>query len=271
MSFLSNLFGKGKEAVMYSVIVICFVLGTIIALVTVPLMAAEESYSIMRIAVDYVVTILCWLIPGILSMYLFAKNQEWLAPPGRYSPDIEYKIFSTYMLTASAIAGAVFAVGGLATGLNIDLPDLITSFTAVFFGPIPCFLGFTIGFLVRFFIGALPWLPTPLMLPAVAWLDGGSWALGSLIYWKIMRTYAKDSKGVIKAVYFVVSLLIMIALYFYGVLFTWAYVINPFSAFMGYLAFATSTWMPTAVVFIVIGSIIGESVYYSRIELMEVE
>ena len=181
-------------------------------------------------------------------------------------PDMEYSIFSPYILTAAAISGAVFAIGGLATGINIDLPDLITSFAAVYFGPVVCFLAFFFGFLIRYLIGALAWLSTPLILLPVAWLDGGTWALNSFIYWNIMRRLGKNAKGMLKMVYFAVSIVIMIVIYlFIGVLLTWSFVMNPWAAFVGYATFALSTWIPTAVVFIIIGSLIGESVYQSRI------
>lgn len=271
MSFLSGVFGKGKEATMLMILVGSFVLGVIVALVTAPLFAAEESYSAVRIGLEYVVSALTYLIPGVIAMLLFSKNQEWLAPPGRYTPDIEYKPFSPYMLTAAAIVGAIYAGSGLATGINVDIPALITAFTATFFGSVACFLGFFLGFFVRFAVGGAPWLATPVLVPVIAWIDGGVWSLNAFVYWTIMRKIGKDAQGVMKLVYFVISVAIMIGFHVFGWLIVWAFVVNPWDAFLGYIAFAFSTWYPTTIVFVIIGAVIGESAYYSRTALLEVE
>jgi len=269
MSFLG---AKGKEATMLMAMVGSYVVGIIVAIVAQPWSDwLGPSFSASRLALSYVVSALMYLIPGLIAMLLFAENQEWLAPPGKYTPDIEYKPFSPYILTAAAIVGAVYAVGGILTGINVDVPALITSFSATYFGPIVCFLGIFFGFFVRYAIGGAAWLATPLLIPEIAWIDAGVWSLASYIYWLLVRKLGKGVSGAMRLVYFIIGLIEMVVLHVIGWIFVYAFTLNPWEAFIGYITFAFSTWYPTTIVFVLIGAVIGESVYYSRTSLMEVE
>ena len=235
-------------------------LGLIIMFAAAPWTPAlGPSLSPGRIALGYAVSIFLLLIPALILLVLFIQRQDWLAPPGRYMPEVKYKPLSTYQLTATAIAAAVYAVGGFPTGVNIDLPALITAFTAVFFGAVPAFIAFFIGFFIRWAIGGAPWLPLPVLGPLVAIIDASVWCINAFLYWTIVRTVAKPSIG-----RSIGAAILMILVHFSGWLLVYAFTMNPWPAFIGYFTFAMSTWYPTAIVFIIIGALIGETVYRAR-------
>jgi hypothetical protein len=223
------------------------------------------SYSPGRIGLTYVVVIVGYLLPGLIAIYLFSKKPEWVAPPGRYVAGTTYKLYSTYALTGAAILGAVYAVSGLPTGVNIDLPALIAGFGATYFGPHVMLPAFFLGFFVRWAIGGAAWLPVPLLGPAVALLDSTIWVIGAYIFWSLTRTprYEKATGGT-RAAYFLLALISMIVVWNFGFIVWYAFVGNPLPAFIAYATFAYSTWIPTGVVFIILGTIIGHSTYTAR-------
>lgn len=238
-----------------------FALGVIIWLVMKPWTPdLGPSFSPARIALIYVVSVLMLFIPGIMCTYMFSQNQKWLAPPGKYVAGVKYKPFSPYMLTAAAIAAAIYAVGGLPTGVNIDLPALITSFSAVYFGSVVCLLAFSLGFFVRWAIGGAPWLRIPALIPVIAFIDSGIWAINAFIFWRLMRAEGIKSSPI----RFIISIVLMILIHLFGWLFVYAFTVNPLPAAVAYVTFAFSTWYPTAIVFIIIGALIGEPMYRSR-------
>lgn len=218
------------------------------------------SMSPARVALGYAVSIFLLLIPALLLLVLFIQRQDWLAPPGRYMPEVKYKPLSTYQLTATAIAAAVYAVGGFPTGVNIDLPALITAFTAVFFGCVPAFIAFFIGFFIRWAIGGAPWLPLPVLGPLVAIIDASVWCINAFLYWSIVRKVEKPGIG-----RSIGAIILMILVHWCGWLIVYAFTMNPWPAFIGYFTFAMSTWYPTTIVFVIIGALIGETVYRARI------
>jgi len=244
-----------------------FVVALIIMLIAQPWTPAlGPSWSPQRIALNYVCTIIGYTIPAIIGCYLFAQKPEWLAPPGRYVAGYKYKPLSTYTLTAAAIVAAVYAVAGLPTGVNIDLPALVAGFGATYFGPIVMMLAFFFGFFVRWAIGGAPWLPVPIIGPSVALLDASIWAINGYLFWSVIRSpfYEKASKGVRTALS-VLIVLVMIAIWNFGFIIWYAFIGNPLEAFLGYAVFAYSTWIPTGMAFIVLGSIIGHSTYMARV------
>ncbi|RLF09360.1 MAG: hypothetical protein DRJ62_06845, partial [Thermoprotei archaeon] len=93
----------------------------------------------------------------------------------------------------------------------------------------------------------------------VALIDASVWAVNAYIYWKIMRGETKRGWP-----YFVLSVILMILVHMFGWLICYAFVLNPFEAFVGYVTFAFSTWYPTTIVFVVLGALIGEPMYRSR-------
>ncbi|MEM2896238.1 MAG: hypothetical protein QW265_03375 [Candidatus Bathyarchaeia archaeon] len=236
-------------------------LGLIIMVAAAPWTPAlGPSLSPARIALGYTVSIFLLLIPALLLLVLFIQRQDWLAPPGRYMPEVKYKPLSTYQLTATAIAAAVYAVGGFPTGVNIDLPALICSFTAVFFGAVPAFIAFFIGFFIRWAIGGAPWLALPVIGPLVAIIDASVWCINAYLFWSIVRRVAKPGIGLA-----IGATILMVLVHFSGWLLVYAFTMNPWPGFVGYLTFAMTTWYPTAIVFIIIGALIGETVYRARV------
>ena len=259
---------KLNTKIVYLASAVSVVLGLLTIVVTHPWTdGLGVSMSPVRIWVEYPVTILIFGIPAILLALLFSKNQKWIAPPGRYSPDVKYDPFSTYTLIATALAAAIFAVGGLSTGVNIDLADLITSFTAVYFGPLVTFLAFFIGFFIRWAIGGVTWLPSPILAPAMAFLDAGAWAVNSYLYWLVMRSdkFVKTKNVAMRYVMMAIMIGVMIFVYIIvGIMVAFAIVLNPWAAAIGYITYSISTWIPTAIVFITIGVVIADSLYESR-------
>lgn len=224
------------------------------------------SWSMGRIGLNYAVVIVGYVLPGLIACYLWSRKAEWVAPPGRYAPGVTYKPLSTYALTAAGIVAAVYAVSGLPTGVNIDLPALIAAFGAVYFGPVVMFPAFFLGFFVRWAIGGAPWLPVPILAPSVALLDAAIWVIGAYIFWSLMRTvrYEKATGGM-KTAYYILALLSMIAVWNFGFIIWYAFAGNPLSAFLAYATFAYSTWIPTGIAFIFLGTIIGHSTYTARV------
>ncbi|MGC8987787.1 hypothetical protein [Infirmifilum sp.] len=218
------------------------------------------SFSPERITLLYIVTTLGLFIPGIIFAYLFAQNPKWIAPPGKYVEGAKYSMLSPYQLTAAAIAAAVYAIGGLPTGINIDLPALICAFTAVYFGSVAAILAFSIGFFIRWLIGGASWLAIPLLAPAIAFIDSGVWSINGYIYWNIMRKEgAKPSY-----IKMIIAMILMILVHLVGWLGVYAFTVNPLEGAIAYAAFAFSTWYPTAIVFMIIGVLIAEPMYRAR-------
>ncbi len=247
--------------------VVSFVVATLIMIAMKPWTPdLGASWSPQRIALNYVCVIIGYTIPALISVYLFSQKPEWIAPPGRYIPEHKYKTFSTYTLTAAAIVAAVYAVSGLPTGVNIDLPALIAGFGAVYFGPVVMLIAFFFGFFVRWAIGGAPWLPVPVLAASVALLDASIWAINGYIFWSLIRgkLYEKASKTM-RTILFIISIIIMIAVWNFGFIIWYAFIGNPLEAFLGYAAFAYSTWIPTGMAFIVLGALIGHSTYTARV------
>ena len=144
---------------------------------------------------------------------------------------------------------------------SIYYGNLITSFSATYFGSIVCLLAFTLGFFVRWAIGGAPWLRVPALIPVIAFIDGGVWAINAYIYWSLMRKNGVQPSPV----RFVIAVVSMILVHLFGWLFVYACTLNPGPAAIAYITFAFSTWYPTAIAFIIIGALIGEPMYRSRL------
>ena len=259
---------KLNAKTVYIVSVISVIIGLVILLVTQPWTdALGAAWSPTRVVVEYPVSIFVYLIPGVLLALLFAKNQKWIAPPGKYSPDVKYEPFSTYMLIATAIAAAIYAVGGLPTGINIDVPALICSFTAVYFGPLVSFVAFFIGFYIRWAIGGATWLSNPALVPVISFIDSGVWAVNGYLYWLVIRSdrFIKSENMAMRYTMMIVMMVVMILIHLFGWLVVYALVMNPWEAYVAYVTFALSTWYPTTIVFIIIGVIIGQTLYDARV------
>ena len=250
-----------------TLMVTSFVTGLVIILATQPwTLSLGHSWSPQRIAIHYACVTIGYTIPALITCYLFAQKPEWLAPSGKYIAGYKYKALSTYALVAAAIVAAVYAVGGLLTGVNIDLPALIAGFSATYFGSIITFMALFFGFFIRWAIGGAPWLPMPILALSVALLDASTWALNSYIFWSIIRSpsYEKRSRT-IRTALLVLVIVIMIVIWNFGTIVWFALVGNPLNAFLGYIILAYSTWIPTGMAFIVLGTIIGHSMYIARV------
>jgi len=259
-----------KQALMISVASV--VVGLIVILIAQPWTEMlGPPISPARIGLAYAAAILIYFIPAIICVLRFIQVPEWLAPPGKYSPEAKYEPLSAYTLIATAIAAAIYAVGGLPTGVNIDLPALITAFVAVYFGPLVSLIAWFIGFFIRWAIGGAPWLAAPILAPLIAIIDSGVWAVNAYIFWYVMRSGRFKITGANRYVYLVVLIIVMIFIHLCGWLVVYALCMNPWEAYVGYVSFALSTWYPTTIVFIIIGAIIGETAYESRAALAKVE
>ena len=245
-----------KKSLAYSIIAGSIVLGVLVVLAFQPWgPGLGPSFSPARIALAYVAAFLTLFLPGIIVAMLFVRDKRFKMPLIR-AREVKRTMFSTYILTAAAVVAAVYAVGGILTGVNIDLPALITGFTATYFGAAVSLIAWFVGFFVRWAIGGAPWLRTALLVPTLAMIDSGTWALASYAYWRIVRVSAKYS-----VVRVALGIIAMIAIHMYGWLCIYAGVLNPAPAAIAYIAFAFSTWYPTAVMFIILGALIGEAMY----------
>jgi len=245
-----------KKPLAYSIIVGSIVLGIIVVLAFQPWgPGLGPSFSPARIALAYVDAFLTLFLPGVIVAMLFVKDERFKMPLIR-AGKAKKTVFSTYILTAAAVVAAVYAVGGILTGINIDIPALITGFTATYFGPAVSLIAWFVGFFVRWTIGGAPWLRTALLVPTLAMVDAGTWALASYIYWRIARVSSKYS-----VVKIALGIIAMLAIHLYGWTSVYAWALNPAPAAIAYIAFAFSTWYPTSVVFIILGALVGEAMY----------
>lgn len=261
MKFLSD---NGKRKYLKYGAIGSFILGLVVMLVAQPWSAAAlgPSYSPSRILVTYVVTTLMLVIPGLICVYLFTRRNRWIAPHGKYVKGQDYSVYSTYTLTAIAIVAAVYAVGGLPTGVNIDLPSLICAFSAVFFGAHVMFPAVLIGWFVRWAIGGAAFIPVPILGGAIGLIDAGVWAINGFLLWWILRSERfREASGRRKTGLFIVAILVMIGVWLVGWIFDYAFVGNPWGAFVGYATLAFSTWAATGVAFQVLGLFMGQNMY----------
>jgi len=223
------------------------------------------SWSPARQGIVTAAIVIAYAIPGFICIYQWSREPRWLAPPGKYAPGVVFKPFSTYALTGAAIVGAVYALSGLPTGVNIDLPALICAFGAVYFGPAVMFPAVFLGFFIRWAIGGAPWLAAPALAPAVAFLDSCIWVINGTIFWFLMRTdrYEKASAGGRTAM-FIGYLPIQFAVWCFGFMVLWYFGVNPMPASLGIIVGALTTWVPTGVAFQILGAMIGQSTYTAR-------
>ncbi len=214
-----------------------------------------------RIMVIYLASIFVWLIPALIATYLSTRNPKWLAPPGKYVAGAKYKVFSPRTLTAIAILIALYAVSGLPTGVNIDVPAIVASFASVFYGPLVVFVTFIVGAPFRWLIGGMPWA-LPALVPFFGMLDASIWALGSYIYWYFLR----DGKftGRKRTIAKVLCVVAMIAIHYFGWGIYSQILRNPWPASLLGIIRVITTWYPTCVAFVIIGAVIGEEAYKAR-------
>lgn len=212
------------------------------------------SYSPERISLAYVVTPLTIYLPATLCTYVYTRHAWFMRVPDRGRGMASYGVTSTRTLISASIIAAAYALGGLPTGLNIDLPALIASFSAVRFDPVVCLLSFTIGFYIRWAIGGAPWLPSPSMVPLIGFLDGGTWSLISFIYKVAIRPMIKR-----RAYRIPTTVTTMIAVHSFAWLFIYSFTLHPGPAAIAYITLALMTWHLTAVIFIIIGVLVGDS------------
>lgn len=211
------------------------------------------SYSPERILLAYAVCLLIIYLPAILCTHVYIQHVRHPRVADRRSDAVGHKATSIRTLTSAAIVAAVYAFGGLPTGVNIDLPALIASFSAIYFDPVVCLLSFTMGFYVRWAIGGAPWLPSPAMVPLIGFLDGGTWSIISFIYKLVLRPKIKS-----RAYRIPLTIITMIATHSFAWLFIYSFTLHPGPAAVAYVTLALLTWHLTAIIFMIIGVIIGD-------------
>ncbi len=205
------------------------------------------GYSVQRIGLYTLSVILMIFVPACFLSYTYAKQKA-------LRENIE-DLITVRELSASAVAAAIYAVGGFLTGINIDLPALITAFTAVFYGPLVSLTAFSIGFIIRWLIGGAPWLSIPILVPVIAMVDGGVWAINSYVYHLIRNLFGE--KNIFLRLALAIGLIIVIHFACEPVLY--GIVMLPWPASIAYITYAALSWYPTAIIFTIVGVIAGES------------
>jgi len=149
----------------------------------------EFGYSLSpeRIWMEYLYGLVACLPFGLFWMYYSTGFPHWLTPPGRYAPGMRVRVWSPYMLTATAIHAAAFAAAGLGEYIRVDLQALTVAFASAFFGSIPAFLGLWFGQIIcRIWFVPFVWGGGLGFIDVVAWttMDAAIWAYAGVIYFK---------------------------------------------------------------------------------------
>lgn len=257
---------RGKSPTLVLVAIASVVVGIVINFViNTPSATWGVSNSPARQGLFYMNAILIYTIPGLVAISLFSRRSEWLAPPGRYVPEGKYSVSSPYFLSASAIIAAVATVAGLPGPLNIDTVALVTAFAAVYFGPFTAFLGTTVAFILRYALGLTPWVATPNIVVAYALMDGGIWAVSSVLFWYVVRG-RRWSLGV-KNILTILMAFVFMAIHFSGWVITNYFTNNPWDAAIANMAWAISPagFVISSFVAQFLGTLIGSFYYDSRI------
>lgn len=211
------------------------------------------SYSPERVLLAYAVTLLTIYLPATLCAHAYMRRTQSSRATDKRLDVARREVFSVRTLTSAAIVAAVYALGGLPTGVNIDLPALIASFSAIYFDPVVCLLSFTAGSFVRWMIGGAPWLPSPAMVPLIGLIDGGTWSIISFTYWAALRPGIKSRVHRIP-----LTIITMVAVHSFAWLFVYPFTLHPGPAALAYVSLALATWHLTAIIFIIIGVFIGD-------------
>lgn len=211
------------------------------------------SYSPERVLLAYAVTVLIIYIPATLCTRIYMRITRGVRGVGEGPGVARYAASSVRTLTSAAIVAAVYALGGLPTGINVDLPALIASFSAIYFDPVVSLISFTVGFYIRWIIGGVPWLPSPAMVPLIGLIDGGTWSLISFIYWIFLRPRIRGRAHRIP-----LTIITTVAVHSCAWLLIYSFTLHPGPAAMAYITLALMTWHLTAIIFITIGVLIGD-------------
>ncbi|RLG43792.1 MAG: hypothetical protein DRN81_05840 [Thermoproteota archaeon] len=160
----------------------------------------------------------CKLPIVVLGFMVTIERPDWLAPPGKYVPGREYKVWSTYRLAAIALMAALFTACSVVSYTFFDLRAAPAAISCILFDPIVGF--FTIG--IGDILGSLLFaIGNPLIWTAGdAWWDGGTWIwLGIFYKWFAESKYGKSI--VARSVFWVVVYVIWRTIYMYDWLIWW--------------------------------------------------
>ena len=179
---------------MKSVLATVAVVGWIIALLSVWLSKPWGAqlgvgYSPIRVLLMSVYAFFGPVLTAVYAMYLFTRNNEWLAPSGKYVPGTKYKVFTPTTLVTIAIVGALFAVAGFVGGLiGGDLQALVIASSVGLFGSVVGFCGLFIGQLVAAGLGGiLGGAAAGITAVPFSATDASIWAVAGLLYYTFLR------------------------------------------------------------------------------------
>jgi hypothetical protein len=195
---------------------------------------------------------------AIYGMYVISRIERFRAPPGRYVAGQKYSLFSPYNLAAMGVIAALYAAGSLFGSVtNFDIVAAVTAFAAVMFPPIIPLVAIIVGGFLRFAITGISFL-SPAAVPAFIIMDASRWAIASWLIFYFVRS-RKSGLGSL-AVYVVLLPIILIQ---YSVMtITQYFILNPWSAFLGNVAYM-GTWFPTTIISAVVGLLAAEAAYRS--------
>ncbi|MCD6513846.1 MAG: hypothetical protein J7L07_02875 [Candidatus Odinarchaeota archaeon] len=219
--------------------------------------------SPIRWALTYLNVIFGLVLSAIAGIIWFMKHPEWLAPIGKYVKGQEYKPLSPWTLSAMGVMAALYAILGIGWNVGVDLAALVTSISAVYFGPIITFGAVFVGAFIRYLLGGVPWV-TPYTILEFALWDASVWAINASIYWSVVR-----KKKIIKieevVKYWIVLIPLMIFIHWFALFIVEGIPRYPWEGVVAKIVISMATWYPTSIVSIIFGVIIGESLYLSTL------
>jgi len=195
---------------------------------------------------------------ALYGTYVISRIERFRAPPGRYVPGQKYSLFSPYNLAAMGVIAALYAAGSLFGSVtNFDIVAAVTAFAAVMFPPVIPLVAIIVGGFLRFAITGISFI-SPAAVPAFIVMDASRWVIAS---WLIFTFVRSRGNGLGSFITWVVLLPIILVQYSAMTL-TQYFILNPFSAFLGNVAYM-GTWFPTTILSAVVGLIAAEAAYRS--------
>jgi len=195
---------------------------------------------------------------ALYGMYVVSRNERFRAPPGRYVAGQKYSLFSPYNLAAMGVIAALYAAGSLFGAVsNFDIVAAVTAFAAVMFPPIIPLVAIIIGGFLRFAITGISFI-SPAAVPAFIVMDASRWAIAS---WLIFY-FVRSKKTGLGSIAMWVVLLPIILIQYSVMTIAQNFILNPWSAFLGNVAYM-GTWFPTTIISAVVGLVAAEAAYRS--------
>ncbi|MEM4408478.1 MAG: hypothetical protein QXI19_07020, partial [Candidatus Caldarchaeum sp.] len=118
---------------------------------------------------------------------------------------------------------------------------------------------------LRYALGLAPWVATPNIVVAYALMDGGIWAISSIIFWYVVRSRPLGATA--RNLLTVLMAFVFMGVHFSGWVITNYFTNNPFEAALANVAWAISPagFVISSFVAQFIGTLIGSFYYESRL------